>query len=166
MERIALLESSMVRTAFALVFGIFVAAGPVLAADTTPVADAAAASVAELTTAEAPPVLSRPVSRDSRSLILPSLYVSLSALQVYDVYSTMTALKLGAAEANPFMKGVAGNPAAFVALKAGVTGVSIYAAEKLWKDKKRGQAIALMAISNGLMAYVAHNNASVIRSMR
>jgi hypothetical protein len=99
-------------------------------------------------------------------MVLPALYVSLSALQAYDVYSTLTAVRSGAVEANPFMKGVVGNPTAFVALKAGVTGASIYYAEKLWKDRKRTEAILLMVASNGLMAYVAQNNARVLSSMK
>jgi hypothetical protein len=134
----------------------------------TPITAAAVTAVTALaSSAEAPTTYSRIYrAPGTRSLVLPALYVSLSALQAYDVYSTLTALKHGAAEGNPLMQGVVGNPAAFVALKAGVTGASIYGAEKLWRQDKKVQAVLLMVASNGLMAYVAHNNARVLRSMR
>lgn len=44
----------------------------------------------------------------SRPIVLPVLYASYAALQAYDVYSTRQGLARGAREANPLMKGVAG----------------------------------------------------------
>jgi uncharacterized membrane protein len=160
----------MFRTAAAAILGTLLLASPVLAAEgssETPLTTAAVTAAASGIVA--PPVA--PVARTrsvqpERSLVLPALYVSLSALQAYDVYSTLTAVKSGALEANPLMKGVVGNPTAFVALKAGVTGASIYYAERLWKDRKRTQAILLMVASNGFMAYVAQHNAGVLRSLK
>ena len=162
----------MVRTAAALILGTTLLASPVMA-DTapefpleTPLTAAAISAVSPALTA--PPVIQAPrrAPQNERSLILPSLYVSLSALQAYDVYTTLTGVRKGAVEANPMMQGVVGTPAAFIALKAGVTGASIYMAERLWKEKKRTQAVLLMVASNGLMAYVAHHNASVLRSLK
>jgi hypothetical protein len=159
----------MFRTAAAVMLSLAVAS-PVLAAD-APVAERAAAvmtTTAVATAAIEPAPFSRPDARigQQRPTILPSLYVSLSALQAYDVYSTLTAIRRGASESNPLMKGVVGNAGALVALKAGVTGVSIYAAERLWRDNKKAHAVLLMVASNGLMAYVAANNAAVLRRVR
>ena len=62
--------------------------------------------------------------------------------------------------------GLAGNPAALWGLKAASTGVSIYLAERLWRDHHRGQAIAVMIASNAIMSAVAARNASVLKSAR
>lgn len=94
------------------------------------------------------------------------MYVSLAALQGYDTYSTLRAVKQGAVETNPMMAGIVGNPAAFIAVKSGVTVASIYAAERLWKSGHRAEAIAMIAVTNGLMTAVAVNNANVMRRMR
>ena len=102
----------------------------------------------------------------SRGSILPSLYVSLGALQAFDGYSTTTGLRRGATETNGMMKNVAGNPASMWIVKGGVTAVSIYAAERLWKRNRRVAAIATMVATNGLMAMVAARNASVLRAQR
>ncbi len=48
----------------------------------------------------------------------------------------------------------------------GITTVSIVAAERLWKNNNRLGAVLLMAASNGLMAYVAAHNASVLARVR
>jgi uncharacterized membrane protein len=160
----------MFRTAAAVVLGTLLVASPALSAEglsETPVTNAAVTAAASgIVTGPVAPIGATRSLQPRRSMVLPALYVSLSALQAYDVYSTLTAIKGGGAEANPFMKGVVGNPTAFVALKVGVTGASIYFAEKLWKDRKRTEAILLMVASNGLMAYVAQNNARVLNSMK
>ena len=151
--------------AAALMLSTLVLATPVRAAENeeTPVTDAAIAAVAAPEQAR---VFSRIYRAPQRTPLLSGLYVSLGALQAYDAYSTVTALKQGAVEANPMMKGVANHALMFTAVKAGVTGATILAAEQLWKNHKKTQAILLMVASNGLMAYVAHNNAGVLRSLR
>lgn len=101
----------------------------------------------------------------SRGVILPSLYVSLAALNAYDVMSTRKGLAAGAVEANPVMGSVVGNTSSMIAIKAIATASTIVAAEKLWKKGHKGQAIAVMVISNGLMSAVAMHNTSVIRGM-
>jgi hypothetical protein len=160
----------MVRITAALLLGTALLASPVAAAEgtsETPLTSAAIAAAVPgaVVAPEAPVALARSVQPE-RALVLPALYVSLSALQAYDVYSTLAATRGGAVEANPLMRGAVGNPAAFVAIKAGVTGASIYMAERLWRDRKRTQAVLLMVASNGLMAYVAHHNAGVLRSLK
>ena len=65
---------------------------------------------------------------------------------------------------NPLMRSILGSRAAFIGLKVAMTVGPIIVAERMWRDHRRGSAIALMAISNGMMALVAARNASVIAS--
>ena len=97
---------------------------------------------------------------------VPSLYVSLAALQVYDGYSTSRGLRNGAVESNAILGALANHPTALWAAKGGSALASIYVSERLWRGHHRGQAIALMIVSNGMMAAVAASNASIIRSQR
>jgi hypothetical protein len=97
---------------------------------------------------------------------LLTLAAASASLQAYDVYSTLSAMRLGAVEANPTMHALARHPAALVAVKAGVATSSIVASTQLWKQHHRKAAIALLAITNGTMTAVALHNASVLRSMR
>jgi hypothetical protein len=106
------------------------------------------------------------VSAADRGPVLPALYVSLVGLQAYDGYSTSRGLGNGASEANPALRTLANNPGALWAVKGGTTVVSIYVAERLWRRHHRGQAIALMVASNGIMAAVAANNASIVGARR
>jgi hypothetical protein len=101
-----------------------------------------------------------------RPMLLSSLYAGSAFLQGYDTYSTLTALKSGAVEANPLMKGITKSPAAFMALKAGVTMASIMGAERMWKNNHRTGAVIMMIASNGMMAAVAAHNASVLRRVQ
>ena len=102
----------------------------------------------------------------SRGAALPALYGSLALLQAYDGISTLRGVSAGGVEINPMMAGVSKSPAAMWAVKAGVTTAAIVASEKLWKSRRRGQAVILMAIANGVMAGVALHNASVIQGVR
>jgi len=101
-----------------------------------------------------------------RPAILPALYGGSAALQAFDVYSTLSSLRAGAREANPFMQTATANPAVFVGLKASVTAASILAAEKMWREHHRVAAVAMMAASNAIMGVVAAHNASVLASVR
>jgi hypothetical protein len=130
--------------------------------ETGPVASAAAT----------PPLNLRPampaaewLASRQRPRALPALYASLAALQMFDVYSTRTAIAGGAHEANPVMKGVVGNSAMFWTVKAAATVGPMLAAERLWK-KNKVAAIAVMAVSNGFMAAVAAHNTNVRNSQR
>ncbi|HKC57009.1 MAG TPA: DUF5658 family protein [Vicinamibacterales bacterium] len=97
---------------------------------------------------------------------LITLAAASASLQAYDVYSTLSAMRLGAVEANPAMHALARHPAALVAVKAGVATSSIVVSTRLWKQHHRKAAIALLAITNGTMTAVALHNASVLRSLR
>ncbi|MEW6320171.1 MAG: DUF5658 family protein [Acidobacteriota bacterium] len=103
---------------------------------------------------------SRPPKRPgalSRPKALPALYASVVGLNVMDFVTTRQGLAAGAVEANPMMRGVVGNSAAFIAVKAASAATSIWMAERLWK-KNRAAAIATMVVVNsGLAAVVAHN---------
>jgi Domain of unknown function (DUF5658) len=101
-----------------------------------------------------------------RPMALSSLYAGSAFLQGYDAYSTLTALKSGAVEANPLMKGITKSPAAFMAVKAGMTMASIMSAERMWKNNHRAGAVIMMIASNGMMAAVAAHNASVLQRVR
>ena len=85
------------------------------------------------------------------------LYVSFIAVQGMDVHSTTRGLSRGATEANPFMKGVAGNPGALFAVKAASTAGIIYGVEKRRKQNPAA-AIAVMVGINVGMAYVVQHN--------
>src|ERR1044071_5129013 len=100
-----------------------------------------------------------------RPAALPILYAGYAALQTFDVVSTTRGLHSGATEANPFMKQIVARPAVFWATKAAGTILPIMIAERYWKTNKV-RAIAIMAVSNGVMATIAANNAKVLKQMR
>ena len=103
----------------------------------------------------APPASHRPAA-------LVPLYVSFASLQAFDIDSTRKALNRGGLEANPIMRGVVGSPAAFIALKAAMTGATIASNETLWK-RNRAAAVLMMVAMNGAYAAVVAHNYSVAR---
>lgn len=102
----------------------------------------------------------------SQRALLLSTYVSYGALQGYDVYSTSQVLKRGGVEANPAMKFATTSSARLFAVKASLSAVTIFTAERLWRKGYRGRAIAAMVLSNGVMGVVAAHNSSVLRQLR
>jgi hypothetical protein len=100
----------------------------------------------------------------TRPSALPAMYVSLASLQAYDGYTTLHGVRAGATETNPLVGGLASQPAAFWTVKALSTVTTIYFAERLWRQRKRGQAIVTMVAANAVMGVVAARNASVIKS--
>lgn len=92
-----------------------------------------------------------------RPAALPVLYISLGALQVLDIYSTNSALQVGAREANPAASPFAGSTGAMIGLKTATTAGSIFFAERLWK-KNKVSAIVMMAAVNGAAAAVSIHN--------
>jgi Domain of unknown function (DUF5658) len=129
-------------------------AAPALCADADATAEVGPASFA---------VRPTPVARGP---VLPLLYGTLAGLQFYDGWSTATALRRGAVESNPIMSPIAANSGALWAVKAGATMASIYAAERLWKQHRRVEAISTMVAVNGIMAAVAVRNGTVMRSLK
>lgn len=162
----------MRRILAAVMMGLMLTAPSARAADEpgavslVPAIAATAATVAQRTDFAASLRTTPAVPDVRRPLLLPALYATSAILQGYDAYSTMSALKMGGVEANPLMKSVVKSPAAFVAVKAGVTAASIMAAERLWKNNHRVGAVALMIVSNGVMGMVAAHNASVLQRLQ
>jgi hypothetical protein len=102
----------------------------------------------------------RPDASSDRGVLVP-LYISFASLQMLDAHSTMRAMRGGAVETNPLMRGIADRPAALVAVKAGVAVSTIVLAEKM-RGKSRVGAIVLMAALNSAYAtIVAHNYRAV-----
>ncbi len=101
----------------------------------------------------------------ARPAVLPTLYTSLAAMQLYDGYSTLYGQSRGAREANPTMRWMADSPARLWTVKAATTAASIAIAERMWKRNRVG-AIVTMAAVNGVAATVAVHNASVLRLAR
>ncbi len=133
---------------------------------TTAAVPALAADDAIVVTGQPAPSATRIREAMSRPALLPVLYASYAGLQAYDVYSTRQALSRGAREANPLMQGTAGNSAAMIALKAGVTVSTIVAAERMWKRNNKVGAIAVLVASNSVAAIVASRNAGTLRQLR
>jgi hypothetical protein len=173
----------MIRRSAALVLIFSLLGTPVFASDAASAAKAAVSSpavAADVASDVASNVASNGASEDpfvpglapiqigapTRGAVLPLLYGSYAALQAFDAVSTLRGVKLGAQEANPMMTGVSRNPAGMWALKSGLTAASIVAAEHLWKQRRRGEAIALMVVANGIMAGVAARNAAVVNGLR
>lgn len=100
-----------------------------------------------------------------RPSLLPALYATTIALQALDAHSTMTAIGRGATEANPMMRGVAGNRGALLAVKAGAAATTIILAEKMWR-RNRVAAIAMMAVINGVSAAIVAHNYQVAQHLR
>jgi hypothetical protein len=107
-----------------------------------------------------------PQSRARRPGALVPMYTGLIGLQGYDTYSTLAALKRGGVEANPLMRGIVGRPAVLIAVKGATTLLTIYTAERLWRQDRKVAAVAVMVASNGMLAVVAAHNASVLRRLR
>ena len=113
------------------------------------------AQAAEHEREEAPAAQFAPQAR--RPAIVPALYATLGAMQVWDVYSTRAALAAGAREANPAAAAFAGNAGSLIGLKAASTVSTIFFAERLWKKNKVG-AIAMLAAVNGATAAMSMYN--------
>jgi hypothetical protein len=92
-----------------------------------------------------------------RPAILPTLYVTLAAMQAWDVYSTSVAVKAGARESNPVAAPFAGNPGSMVTLKLMSTASTIFFTERMWRTN-RVKAIIVMAAINGATAAISMNN--------
>jgi hypothetical protein len=86
-----------------------------------------------------------------------AVYVSTALMHVLDVDSTLKAMKRGAIESNPLMKGVVKNRAAFIATKAAIATASIYATSRMAKNNKLHAIIASTAINSAYLMIVKNN---------
>ena len=153
---------SMPRSALSLLVSLLVAVTmmgrPTIDA---PDADARAGSAASSNDAasasERAPAPQRP------AMLLP-MYVSFAALQALDIHSTLRAPAYGGREANPIVDGMLGSPAAFVAVKAGMTAAVYYASERLWKRNKAAAIVTMIGLNCAYTTIVAHNYAVEARA--
>ena len=100
------------------------------------------------------------VSVDGRAAAkigMGAIYASTALMHVLDVDSTFKALKRGAIESNPLMKGVVKNRAAFIATKAAIATASIYATSRMAKNNKLHAIIASTAINSAYLMIVRNN---------
>jgi len=97
-----------------------------------------------------------------RPRALMPLYVSFAGLQVFDAHSTTRAIRHGASEANPLMRGLADKPAGMLAVKAAGTAGVIYASEQLWRRNKTA-AVVFMLAANSALAWVVQHNYRAVR---
>src|SRR5258708_36941939 len=102
------------------------------------------------------------IPQAARPTVLPGMYVALAGLQAYDGYATLRGVRGGATETNPLVGGLAKQPAAFWTVKALSTVTTIYFAEQLWRQHKRGQAIMTMVVANALMGAGAARQAQIV----
>jgi hypothetical protein len=103
------------------------------------------------------------VQRDDpshRGALVP-LYLSYAALQALDLHSTVRALDAGGIEMNPVMRGASGNPAALVAVKAGLAASTIYFVEKMRAKHRRAAILLMTALNSAYAAIVIHNYRAV-----
>jgi uncharacterized protein DUF5658 len=156
------------------ILGVVMTASSALAEDRL-IANAFSRALAVAASAGAPDVEAAPPERErgrfrhpkpERPWPLPILYGSSAFLQSYDAYMTLRALEMGASEINPVLKPISGHPLALIAVKTGLTAASIFAAEKLWKDRHRRKAVSVMLISNAMMVVIAAHNTSVLHQIR
>jgi len=148
------IKVSMKITTLLLLTGLVAASTPAFAQD----------DVRSDSKEEGAPRIQINIPQATRPSALPAMYVSLAGLQAYDGYSTLRGVRTGATEANPLVGGLAGQPAAFWTVKALSTVTTIYFAEQLWRQHKRGQAIVTMVAANAVMGAVAAHNNAVLRS--
>jgi len=106
------------------------------------------------------------VEAPARPAPLVGLYVSMATLQALDVASTRKALNAGAVEANPLVAPLLESPVALLALKAGVTGATIYVSERLWKKNRVAAVMTMIGLNAGYGAVVAHNYGVAARQRR
>jgi hypothetical protein len=110
--------------------------------------------------------VAQPAASMPRPMVLSTLYASYAALQAFDAYSTQRAISHGAREANPLMQPVVHQQATFWAMKTSATIGTIVAAERLWRQNRKGAAIAVLVASNAVAAVVAARNARALRAPR
>lgn len=107
------------------------------------------------------PSLVEGMPKNHRPAALVPLYASFATLQALDYASTTRALSRGTGtEANPMMRSIVENRAAFMAVKAGAAAGLIIASEKMWK-KNRLAAVIFVAAANGAVAAIVARNYSV-----
>jgi uncharacterized protein DUF5658 len=86
-----------------------------------------------------------------------ALQISFGALQAMDVYSTVRSLRTGSAEANPVVRGIAGDPLALAAVKAVAATSSLLLIRRVAKKHRATAIVTLVAMNAAYAVIVAHN---------
>lgn len=108
-----------------------------------------------------------PAPTNSRPAPLMPLYVGFATTQLLDMHSTHLATERGAEERNPILKALgADNRWAAAAVKSGITGATIWTAERMWKRNRRTSAVVLMAAVTALQATIDAHNYRVAARLR
>ena len=111
-----------------------------------------------------PGVLPAPLQRTlSDAEFVKAMYVSYVALQASDIVTTTIGLRGNAREANPFLREIAGSPAALIGVKAATTVATIVALENLRERHPVVAGVTLIAM-NAALAAVTINNVAVATS--
>jgi hypothetical protein len=97
---------------------------------------------------------------DDRRGLLP-LYISFASLQMLDAHATLRAVRAGAVERNPLLRGVADKPAALVALKVGVAVSTIALADRVSRRNRVAALVLMAALNSAYTAVVLHNYRAV-----
>jgi hypothetical protein len=140
-------------------------------ADTRPASIAASVASGTATAVQfaddqaTPPIREFRGERGWTTPLLTSLQAATIATQMLDVHSTVTAMKLGATEANPLMGGLANNRAAFIGVKAAMSVGLVYVTHQLAKENKMAAIVASAAINSAYLM-IARHNYNVARGLR
>lgn len=104
-------------------------------------------------------------ARQPASWSAPALRISLASafvgLQALDTATTLHGVRTGrAVEANPLVGGLASRPAAFIAVKSGLTAATVASVHRLSRKHPKGAAIAMIALNAGI-AFVVRSNVQI-----
>jgi hypothetical protein len=111
----------------------------------------------------APIVLERKLTDPA---FLKKLYIGYAALQASDVITTTAALKRGAREGNPLVRGIADSPAALIGVKVAAGVATIVMIEKLRETRPVLATVTLIAMNATLAAVTVNNVAVAARAAR
>lgn len=91
------------------------------------------------------------------STTLTALHVSFGALQIMDVLSTVRGINAGLKESHPLMRGLAGHPAAMVAIKVGAGATTILLTRRVARKNRVAALITMAAVNSAYAVVVAQN---------
>ena len=91
------------------------------------------------------------------STTLTALHVSFGALQFMDALSTVRGLNAGLRESHPLMRGLAGHPAAMVAVKVGAGATTILLTRRMARKNRVASIITMAAVNSAYAVIVARN---------
>ena len=108
-----------------------------------------------------------PAVTTSRPATLMPLYFGFAASHALDMHSTSLAIDRGGRERNPLLKALGpDNTWAAVAVKASITGATIWTAENMWKRNRRMNAVVLMVAVTAFQTAIDSHNYRVAARLR